>query len=316
MRNHQKEAAIIFIDVKKAFDSVYRNTLFQILHAYGIPEKIVKAIQIMYVNTSAVVLTPEAETTNFNINTGVLNGDPLAPYLFIIVYALRTAIDDREGLTLTRCRSSRHASHLSDLSKVSKTKYMHINPSPNDSVHSSDGSQTEKVDDFKYVGSCTNSQHDIQCTKVHALDNVWRAPIFRLSKLKIFRPTVEPILIYGCDLWSLTQSVENALDGSYTRMLQKTQNMSWRHHMTNQELYGSLPWTVRQRHLRLAGHVMRHDEAANKVLLWKPDGPRRRGRPTTTLQNIIEKDTNLSGTNLIAAMKNRNLWKEIIMSPH
>ena len=73
---------------------------------------------------------------------------------------------------------------------------------------------------------------------------------------------------------------------------------------------------VRQRRLRLAGHVMRHDEAANKVLLWKPDGPRRRGRPTTPLQNILEKYTNLSGTNLIAAMKNRNLWKEIIISPH
>ena len=72
----------------------------------------------MYVNTSAVVLTPKGETTNFNINTGVLQGDPLVPYLFIIVldYALRTAIDDREGLTLTRRRSSRHpASHLSDL---------------------------------------------------------------------------------------------------------------------------------------------------------------------------------------------------------
>ena len=127
------------------------------------------------------------------------------------------------------------------------------------------------------------------------------------------------ILIYGCDSWSLTQSVKNALDSTYTRMLQKTQNVSWRHHVTNQELYASLPritTIVVQLILRLAGHVMRHDGAANKVLLWKPDGPRRRGRPTTTLQNILEKDRNLSGTNLIAAKKNRNHWKEIIMLPH
>ena len=117
--------------------------------------------------------------------------------------------------------------------------------SANDNVHSSDGSQIEKVEDFKYLGSYTNSQHDIQCRKaqawavVHILDKVWRAPICRLTKLKIFTTTVEPILIYGCDSWSLTQSVENALDDTYTRMLQKTQNVSWRHHMTNQELYGS-----------------------------------------------------------------------------
>ena len=73
------------------------------------------------VNTSAVVLIPEGVTTNFNINTGVLQGDPLALYLFIIVldYALRTAVGDRDRLTLTRRRSSRHpASHLSDLDYV------------------------------------------------------------------------------------------------------------------------------------------------------------------------------------------------------
>ena len=171
----------------------------------------------------------------------------------------------------------------------SKTKYIHNNPSANDSVHSSDGSQIEEVEDFKYLGSYTNFQHDIQCRKaqawaaVHAHDKVWRAPICRRTKQKIFRTT-----------WSLTQSVENALDGTYTRMLQKIQNVSWCHHMTNQELYGSLPQIttiVRQRRLRLAGHVMRHDEAANKVLLWKPDGPRRRGRPTTNLQNILETRT-------------------------
>ena len=95
MKNHQKENAIIFNDFKKAFDSVDGNIRFQILHAYDIPEKIVTATQIMYVNTFAVVLTPEGETTNFNIKTGVLQGDPLAPYIFIIVldYALRTAIE-------------------------------------------------------------------------------------------------------------------------------------------------------------------------------------------------------------------------------
>ena len=112
---------------------------------------------------------------------------------------------------------------------------------------------------------------------VHALDKVWRAPICRLTKLKIFRTKVEQILIYGCDSLSLTLSAENALVGTDTRMLQKNLTLSWRHHVTNQELYGSLPQIttiVRQRRLRLAGHVMGHDEAANIVLLWKPDGPR------------------------------------------
>ena len=75
-------------------------------------------MQIMNENTSAVVLTSEGETTNVEINTGVIQGDHFAPYLFIMVldYALGTATVDREGLVLTRRRSTRHAArHLSHL---------------------------------------------------------------------------------------------------------------------------------------------------------------------------------------------------------
>ena len=162
------------------------------------------------------------------------------------------------------------------MESASKSIGLFLNPSKtnisaSNSVHSSSGSQIEKVDDFKCIGSYTNSQQ--QCRKaqawaaVHAIDKVWRAHICRLIKLKIFRTTVESILIYGCDSWSLTQTLENSLDGTYTRMLWKTLNVSWHHHMTNQELYGSLPritTIVRRRRLRLAGHVMCHDEVANQ----------------------------------------------------
>ena len=61
---------------------------------------------------------------------------------------------------------------------------------------------------------------------------------------------------------------------------------------------------MRQRRLRLASHVMRHDEAATLQNILEKD------------RNLLEKDRNLSGTNLIVAMKNRNHWKEIIMSLH
>ena len=120
------------------------------------------------------------------------------------------------------------------------------------------------------TSSVEKPRHGKQFTPIN---NIWRAPICSLAKLNIFRMTVEKILIYGCDSWSLTQTVEHALDGTYTRMLQKIQNMSWRHHMTNQQLYSFLPQItniVRQRRLRLAGHVMRHDEVAKKSCSGRP----------------------------------------------
>ena len=84
LKTHDMEAILTFIDFRKAFDSIDRGRMLQILIAYGIPPDVVAAISVMYENTSASVITPEGKTEQFAIDTGVLQGDPLAPFLFII----------------------------------------------------------------------------------------------------------------------------------------------------------------------------------------------------------------------------------------
>jgi hypothetical protein len=59
--------------------------MFAILLHYGIPEKIVKAIRVLYDNSSSRVSVNGELSDPFNISTGVLQGDVLAPFLFIIV---------------------------------------------------------------------------------------------------------------------------------------------------------------------------------------------------------------------------------------
>jgi hypothetical protein len=115
LKNHDMEAVLTFIDFRKAFDSVDRVKMFQILEAYGIPADVVAAIRVMYENTSAVVLTPERETDQFAIDTGVLQRDPVAPFLFIIClnYVLRYAITDSDGLTLKTSTQSTSSSRSS-----------------------------------------------------------------------------------------------------------------------------------------------------------------------------------------------------------
>ena len=66
----------------------------------------------MYTNTKAKVLSPDDETDIFDIIAGVLQGDILAPFLFIIVldYVMRQAVDGREeelGFTFKNRRSRR-----------------------------------------------------------------------------------------------------------------------------------------------------------------------------------------------------------------
>ena len=67
----------------------------QILLAYGLPKETIAAIMILYRNTKVKVRSPDGDTNYFDIVAGVLQGDTLAPYLFIICldYMLRTLID-------------------------------------------------------------------------------------------------------------------------------------------------------------------------------------------------------------------------------
>ena len=69
--------------------------MVQTLLAYSLPKETVAAIRILYRNTKVRVCSPDGDTDYFDIVAGVLQGNTLAPYLFIICpdYVLRTSID-------------------------------------------------------------------------------------------------------------------------------------------------------------------------------------------------------------------------------
>ena len=112
VRAKNLQATLIFVDFTKAFDSIHRGKMEQILLAYGIPKETVAAITILYRNTKVKVRSPDGDTEYFDIVAGVLQGDTLAPYLFIICldYVLRTSIDKikENGFQLTKKRSRRY----------------------------------------------------------------------------------------------------------------------------------------------------------------------------------------------------------------
>ena len=114
-----RDLALVFVDFSKAFDSVDREKMFEILKLYGIPDKIISAIRVLYTDTSSTILTTDGETPPFSINAGILQGDTLAPFLFIIVvdYVLRMSVDSitNKGFEIQPRRSTRHpAQYLTD----------------------------------------------------------------------------------------------------------------------------------------------------------------------------------------------------------
>ena len=107
----------------------------------------------------------------------------------------------------------------------------------------------EEVEDFKYLGSyVASTTKDIQVRKalawkaLEALDVFWKSDMSKKVKIKIFRTAVEPVLLYGSETWSLKVSDSRTIDGVYTRMLRRVCNISWKSHIPNTVLYGTMPY--------------------------------------------------------------------------
>ena len=103
---------ITFADFHKVFDSIHMGKLVETVRAYGVPVEIVDAVNMPYTNTTVQILFPDGDTEFFEILAGVLQGDTLAPCLFITAldYATRQAVGNESnlGFTLDRSRSRRH----------------------------------------------------------------------------------------------------------------------------------------------------------------------------------------------------------------
>ena len=182
-------ACIIFIDFSKAFDSIHSPKMAEILKSYDIPNKIINAIMILYCNNRSMVRSPDGDTELFDINSGILKGDTLAPLLFIITldYVLRTSIDLYKDLRLTlqKSRGRRYptvtisdADYADDLAlfadlcsdaekllhvlgkkansvglKVNIRKTQNFNINTDHKARSVNGTQLKSVDNYTYLGS-------------------------------------------------------------------------------------------------------------------------------------------------------------------
>ena len=145
--------------------------------------------------------------------------------------------------------------------------------------------------------------------------SVWSSNLPRRIKLSFFYATVESVLLYGSECWTLKPSLERALDGCYTRMLRAVLNTSKSAHVSNKILYEGIPRVsekIAVRRMRLAGHCQRHKELpASKLVLWEPThGHRSRGRPTLTFVDMLKKDAGVHSTNELAkCMEDRDDWR-------
>jgi hypothetical protein len=113
------ELYILFVDFKKAFDTVKWSELWAILRAYRIPEKLIAAIRAVYVSSTAQARTADGLSGAFEFFAGVKQGCCLSPFLFIVIidFVMRRAtegLDDLGVLVKARNGSRQPAEFVTD----------------------------------------------------------------------------------------------------------------------------------------------------------------------------------------------------------
>ena len=135
------------------------------------------------------------------------------------------------------------------------------------------------------------------------------------------RVLVLELAIYSCCCSLRKHKVTNSTkpSHSYTRLLQKALNISWKLKVPNVELYGGMPrpsTLVTKRRLQLAGHCFRASgtqyQPASDLVFWQSHERFRVGQGNSlTYNRMLRHDTGLELDELQKVALNRDEWRTL-----
>jgi hypothetical protein len=148
------------------------------------------------------------------------------------------------------------------------------------------------------------------------------------TKIKIYRTIILPVVVYGCETWSLTLREEHRLKVFENRVLRRIFGPKrdevtgeWRrlHNEELNNLYSSpnIIQVIKSRRMRWAGHVacMGEGRGAYRILVGRTEGRRPLGRPRHRWEINIKMDlqeVGLEGVDWIDMAQDRYRWRAVV----
>ena len=223
-----------------------------------------------------------------------------------------------------------------------KTKYIVMSQDQNAGRIQSvriDNSIFKRVEGFKYFGTTLTNQNSIAeeiksrlrsgnaC--YHSVQNLLSSRLLSKNlKIMIYRTIILPVVLYGCEAWSLTLREERKLRVFENMVLRRIFGRrryevigEWRrlHNEELNDLYSSpnIVRVIKSRRMRWAGHMARMGEERGvyRVLTGKLEGKRPLGRPRHRWVDNIRKDLQEVGCGYmdwIGLAQDRDRWRTLV----
>ena len=267
---------INFIDFRKAFDSLHRDTLWKIVRAYGVPPKLVTLIGLFYRHFECSVIVSGEPSTWFTVESGVRQGCTISPILFLIAidWVMRNTIDRPRGIQWTLFSQLEDLDFADDLAVLApkhihlqektdrlnkfaqqvglninapKTQVMCINATP-DAPITVNGHALDYAEEFTYLGSLVSkdnsAQKDIRARLGKAqgafarLHSIWKSKQYSLrTKVRLYNSNVKSVLLYGSECWRVTSHDMKKVEAFHNGCLRKLCRIFWPEKISNAHLY-------------------------------------------------------------------------------
>lgn len=250
----------LFIDFRKAYDSVRRGKLWSILREFRVPEKLIRLIKDCYKGDRGHVRVGGELTDSYEANTGLRQGCILSTVLFnlvlewiirktnrerglevgygrvwVLAYADDVDIMAESAEELQRVAVSfvRTARETGLEININKTKVLRAGRGAGEEGEIYiNGEKVEEIENFKYLGGGVTSRGTAQ-DEVHeriaagsrsyfGLKDIFRCrALTNKIKVEVYKVMVRPVVMYNMETMCMTREMARKLDVFERKVLRK-----------------------------------------------------------------------------------------------